>query len=86
MKNRNSTAHSTISDFLKNLNKFRPQIFDLLSNFALSGSSSVGRVHVWGAWGRRFKSCFSDNDNQRVAMQPFLILALLYYCRFTFLL
>ena len=26
----------------------------------ISGCSSGGRVHVWGACGRRFKSCHPD--------------------------
>lgn len=30
-----------------------------------SGCSSVGRVHVWGACGRRFKSCHPDINRFR---------------------
>ena len=47
----------------------------MLSFAALnSGCSSVGRVHVWGACGRRFKSCHPDQKNPlRVAMDFFYI-------------
>ena len=44
------------------------------SVFRLSGCSSVGRVHVWGACGRTFESCHPDNFGRLLGnREPFLI-------------
>ena len=36
--------------------------FSYFCSSSKTGCSSVGRVHVWGACGRRFKSCHPDKN------------------------
>ncbi len=41
----------------------KAEAFRILS---VSGCSSVGRVHVWGACGRTFESCHPDDNEGRL--------------------